>query len=379
MAFGKPPIAAANVGGWRQRASIRQNEKQKTMGSRGFAGSRFAGIFRPPFGVTAKIRIIPGQYKVQRAVDLGNDKWGLKTEVVEYYETAEHFDGRSKRTTICSAGAIWFKKQFAQPCIGCRAYFASPKNDQGHRQGRFNRREIFIFSLLEYGTFAKVEQVDKNGLLRISEKTGKAYTEWVRKTPGLQGILDEKEGHVQHWTVGHGHMEVIQGYDSIIGRICTTCGTRDSIQRRALLCSNPRCGTDIVDCRSTVIQPADQDKMLCSDVECPHCHTVAPLQEFVECVACSNPARASIFDVDIDVQRLDTPGQTQLLFTSWSHPHPIDPAYKVKPLDLPTIFQPDSLEKQEHYFQMTLEEAEALGGEEFTPAEARQHSRAYSQ
>lgn len=379
MAYGKQPLQSANVGGWRQRAGIRQNEKQKAMssGRGGFAGSRFSNQFKPPLGVTTLARLIPGQYKVQRAVEVERNKWGLQTDTLEYFEAAEHFDGRTKQSTICSGGAIWFKKDFAQPCIGCRGYFASPKDSQGRRKGRFGRRNIFVFSVLEYGTFCKIEQMDANGLIKLSEKTGKPYTEWKRKSEcGGRGIIEEKEGHVQHWTVGYGHLEVIKGYDAIIGKTCVSCGSPDTITRRALLC--PKCGTDIIDCASTTVSPADQDKMLYTDTECTYCKHVAPLNEFIECSQCSNPVRASVFDVDINMQRLDTAGQTQLIFTSWSKPHPIDPSYKARPLDLPAIFQPDSIEVQERRFQMTLEDAEALGGEEFTPDEERQHARSYS-
>lgn len=377
MAFNKPPMANANVGSWRQRAGTRENEKQKVRSTKNtYAGSRFANQFKPPMGVNTLARIIPGQYKVPRAVELEKGKWGVTQDTCEYYETAEHFDGHTKQSTICSAGPIFFRKAFAQPCLGCRGYFAAPRDSEGRRKGRFGRRDVYIFTVLEYGPFCKVEQVDYNGLVKLSEKTGKPYTEWVRKSE-LQGatILEEKEGHIQHWTVGKGHLDVIKGYDSIIGQTCTNCNAIGSISRRALLCH--KCELDIIDCARTNVPPAEQEKMLTSDIECPECHHRGPLKEFLECAQCNNPKPASVFDVDINMQRLDTPGQTQLVFTSWSKPHPIDPSYKAKLLDLPTIFAPDSLETQERRFRMTFEEAEALGGAEFTEDEARQHTRGY--
>jgi hypothetical protein len=377
MAYGKPPLQTANVGGWRYNAGKRQNEKKQQRGGGGWAGSRFSNIFRPPIGTTTMIRLIPGQYKLQRAVELEPGKWGLKTDTCEYFEYTEHFDGRTYKSTICSAGAIWFRKQYAQPCIGCRAYFAAPRDSEGRRKGRFSRIERYAFTVLEYGPFCKIEQTDENGLVKVSEKTGKAYTEWRRKAEVPQGvaILEEKEGHIQHWSVGFGHFEVIKGYDALIGKTCASCGTPDSITRRALLCR--KCGTDIVDCQNTSVSPQDQETMLQGDVECPHCHHIATPEEFIECSQCAHPARASVFDVDINVQRLDTPGQTQLIFTSWSKPHPIDPSYKARPLDLPSIFAPDSIEVQERRFQMTLEEAEALGGEGPNDVEERQYARDY--
>jgi hypothetical protein len=378
VAFNKQPMQAADVGGWRQRSKSRDIAKKATFRSGGFVGSRFSGIFKPPLQGTALLRVVPGQYKVARAVKMTDGKYGLQTENLEYYECVEHYDGRTKKSTICSAGPIWFRKQYAQDCIPCKAYWNSPTNDKGRRAGRFSRRDLFVFTVLVYGPFIQVEQTDyRTGLVKLSEKTGKAYTEWVPKQPGLIA-LQEKEGHIMHWPVGYGHMQVIQGYDKLIGQTCSHCHTRDGIRRRALLCA--KCGTDIVDCVSTNVQLAQQEKMLEEDTRCTHCGHDAPLQEFIECITCSQPVRASLFDVDITVQAMETTGQRQLIVTQWSDPHPIDASYKAKPLNLPGMYQPDTLETQENRFGLSLSEADEIGGGgEATEEEAQQYTRPYRQ
>ena len=359
MAYGKQPIENANVGGWRQQAGVRQEEKKKITQRKPYTGSRFANIYKPPMGEFELIRLIPGQYKVPQPVDLGGGKFGVKNVTLPYFECIDHFDGRNGQSCICSSGPLGFRKQHALPCIGCAGFYLSPKDAENRRRGRFSRRQLYVWNVLAYGTFVKIEQVDRNtGLVKLSDTTGKPYTEWVRKSKWNPAGLEEKEGHLMHWSVGSAHMETIQGYDDIISKTCKNCGTGpDAIRRRALLCQ--KCGTDVIDCNSTNLQPADIQKMLFLDVECTYCHHVAPLQSFDECCGCDNPVRTCCFDVDINITRMESVGnQTQLVFSSWSPPHPVDASYKIFPYDLAAMYAPDSIETQEKRFRLKLADVE---------------------
>jgi hypothetical protein len=378
MAFGKQPLQTADVGGWRQRATKRNDAKKAMFSRGGYVGSRFANIYRPPLHDTDLIRVIPGQYKIPRAVPLPDNKFGVQMELSEFFEYVEHYDGRTKGNLICSAGPIYFRKQFAQPCIPCISYFKSPKDDKGRRRGRFNRLDKFVFTVLGYGPYIKVDQVGKDGLIKINDKTGKPYTEWVKKLPGMTGY-EEKEGHLMHWPVGFGHMQIIQGYDRMIGEDCKTCGTKKSVRRTVLLCSNPKCGTDLIDCASSGVSLEEQERMMNEPVRCSYCGHEAPLEEFLECTACSKPQRASIFDVDISVQRMEATGQTHLVFPSWSVPHPVDPSYKAKPLNLTAMYAPDSLETQERRTGLSLEDVQNMQDGEEVPYEgnADPHAKPY--
>jgi hypothetical protein len=174
-------------------------------------------------------------------------------------------------------------------------------------------------------------------------------------------------------------METIEGYDDIIGKMCKNCGAGpDAIRRRALLCQ--KCGEAIVDCNSTNVALAEQQKMLFKDVPCTTCGHVAPLRSYDECCGCNNPVRACIFDVDVNIGRMQSTGNsTQLIFSSWSQPHPIDASYKIHPLPLATMYAPDTLETQQKRFNLSLDEVEEADmSEPERPEGGAQRFRNYS-
>lgn len=384
MAYGKAPIASADVGGWRQKAGIRSNEKNQLREKRrSFGASRIGNNFSPSETESELVRLIPGSYKIARAVDLGNGKYGAQTETLPYYEANMHewwFDsdrGKTKRDIICSAGPLWDLKEHAQPCVGCKIFWNAPIGSDGKRKSRVNVKEITVFSVLVYGTFVKVEQVDRStGLVKINDKTGKPYCYWTKKNQQHPRGLEEKEGHVMHWAVGQGQFGNIKFYDSLIGKSCFNCKAKDSIVRYMLVCRH--CGTAIVDCASTNIPPQDQDKMLEQQNECTHCRKTDYLEEICDCHACGNPRRATIWDVDISLMK--TPGSqgnpSQLVISSWSQPRPVDPSYNAAPLSLQNMYAPEPIELQAQRFDVDLKDLDLQDPR--AAAEAVARTRAYA-
>jgi hypothetical protein len=364
MAYGKAPIAAADVGGWRQKAGIRSFEKNQLREKRkSFGGSRIGNSFTPS-ETPELIRLIPGSYKIARAVELPDGKFGVQTETLPYLEATMHewwFDGdrgrKEKRDIICSAGPLFNSREHAQPCVGCKIFWNAPVGADGKRKSRVNIKELTVFSVLVYGTFVKVEQIDRNtGLVKINEKTGKPYCYWTKKNQQHPRGLEEKEGHVMHWAMGSHQFNNIRIYDALIGKSCFNCKAQDSVVRYMMICR--QCKAPIVDCGTTNISPQDQDKMLEQSNECPHCKKTDYLEEICDCLACGNPRRATIWDVDINLMR--TPGSqgnpSQLVITSWSQPRPVDPSYNAAPLNLSSMYAPEPLEQQAQRFDVDLKD-----------------------
>lgn len=370
MAFGKAPIQSADVTGWRQKVGIRAfEETQLRERRRTFGGSRIGNSFNPSRATPELVRLIPGSYKIQRAVELKRDEYGVQTEVMPYFEGTMHEwwydvpgeyndDGsprKEKRDIICSGGPLSNMKKYATPCVGCRIFYDSPVGPDNKRKSRVNFKKIVVFSVLVYGTFVKVEQRDRNtGLLKVNEKTGKPYTYWTKKNQQNPVGIEEKEGHVMHWTVNQSQFGNIIFYDALIGRSCYNCRTQDSIVRYSLTCKN--CKAQLVDCRTTALDINAQDKKLEEPQTCPYCNTTDYLDEDANCEACGNARRATIWDVDFNL--MATPGSkgnpSQLVISSWTEPHPVDPTYKAAPLNLAAMYAPESLEVQAERFDVDL-------------------------
>ena len=360
MAYGKIPLSQTNVVGWRDRSKNQEKENKRLFESRGYTMSRYSNIYKPPVdGTFDDLRIIEGKYKIPRPFKMDNGDIGIKEEEWPWFEVIRHYDGLSKQNSLCSAGPMGMLKGRAQPCIPCISYWNSEKDSSGRRHGRFSRQLTYIFTVLGYGIYAQVPQLTKEGMQKINPKTNQPYTEWVKKVPGLRDITKEKEGHVMHWVLGQEHKDTLMNYDSIINKTCANCGTVDGIHRRALRCANPECGEDVIDCALTAVSEKQQNDMMSNPVPCPHCGNIAPLVPYYECTGCDHLKPASIFDVDIQIGRVVGESSSQLIIPRWSKPHPVDPIYKARPLDLPKMYTPDSIETQEKRFGILLEEAES--------------------
>lgn len=325
-------------------------KKEKERARKTWVGSRFTDTYWPS-ETPGVIRLIPGQYKVQSAVEVERGKYGVVTDTLVYYTCGQHFDGVTQKSTICSGGPMFLSREHAQPCIPCKKYFSTPKDSNGKRVCRFGfRSDIYIFTVLDYLPYVKVEEVDKHGLVKLSAKSGKPYTKWVRKGTVDADPIEEKLGHVMHWSMFQSDFKELMDADALINQSCGSCGGEDSIARLALVCQ--KCGDAIIDCEQTSIPPIEQDRMLGGPVVCPHCKHTAPPVEYLHCAHCANPVRATIFDVDLTVSRKRERG-SHVRIHKYSQPHPVDISFGAKPLNLSGIYAPDDIETQERLFNLS--------------------------
>ena len=365
MAYGKDPKNLGTSGSFRQRANSYQHQKDQSRKRGGGGGGVYwATQFKPTIDDVDTVRIIEGKFKVPQVVGNGKD---ATLEMIElpFFPFAEHYDGREKKTAICSAGPFAGSKDKSDPCVGCELFWSGMEKDQNgkKKQGRMSRREMYVFTVLDYGVYHNVEQVDfKTGQVRINEQTNQPWMQWVKcEGQGCDACRQGKEtrrGATRHWALGWGHYQTLLDADKKIGKSCSNCRAVGSINCIAWTC--PQCGDAIVDMASTPLKAKEIDELVSKPVTCG-CGFNGFAQEIIECRSCT-PAggtakRATIFDVDMNVNRVADPNggnQTTLAISNWSAPGPVDPNFKDfnKSLNLEQIYAPTPIEKQRDLFDV---------------------------
>ena len=344
MAYGKDPRGIDENSSFRQ-----QNARVQASRPRGGGGSRprFVNEFKPSLDYPDTIRIIRGSYEVE----IPDERGQLSKIRLAYFPFIEHFHGTLKKGAVCSAGPLHAFKNMRQPCLGCDKFWE--QREMGNKKGAMGKREMYALTVMHFAPYAKVEQIDRHtGQVRRSQ-TGEPYMEWVQVLPHermkYQG-REMREWNLMHWALGYGHMTSLTDYaKTTIGQSCRNCGGMNCIVPIALTCQN--CGNALLEYESTTLTPKQIDQMIDNPVRCPHCGNEGFLNEVLNCSNCGQGARADIYDVNIQVKKVqpsDGSNNNMLNCQGHSAPGPIDPRFAehAKPLDLPKIYAPDSLEVQ---------------------------------
>jgi hypothetical protein len=378
MSFGKDNSHLANVprygGSYSQRAA--NAGRKKTHKGSGSNRPYWSGVFKPSEHVADTIRLIPGEYNIERAGDGGS----TYIEVLPWFECKEHYHGGKERGALCSAGAHFMDRKLRQPCHGCDLFWEG-KDPGGKR--KVSMSDKFAYAVLDMGLFHKVPQIDDNGQYKINPKTNEPYTMWLKcKRQGCTACQTAKEsqvGFIQPWLLNKVHFNTLNGYAEGIGSCCVTCGGRGTISTVMWQCSNPNCGELVFDMSNTTAT-IEQIKAVVNDLyRCTSCGEIGYPEEVLQCVNCTpqggTPIRATVFDVDMQVrlQKTGDGDQTALVIQATSDPKPIDPQFeallKFKP-DLAKRFAPSTLQYQAEIWGIT--KAPPMGG-------AQQHTQQYGQ
>lgn len=383
MAYGKDPKQLSNVPNFRNQAQNYEQHRARPQGGGGGGRPTWIDKFNPSTEEADEIRILRGDYEVLVGLNDGS----IEKQKLSYYPFTEHFHGGLKKGSICSAGPLAAFKDKRDPCLACDQYWAERAANRGTKnKGAMSKRDMYSFSVLHYAPYAYVEQIDRDTMKVREDDNGKAYMEWVRVLPHEQHLAkfngkERRDAHVLHWDIGFGHWNTLLEYDKEIGKSCRACGGRDTIVLEAWLC--PKCGTDLIDPRTTTYKKEELAELLKGEVTCANCREVVQLVEAISCKGCGNPERADIFDVDMRVKRVADPNggnQTTLMIPGWSSPRSIDQRFSdiAKPLDLKKIFTPTPLEVQAERFKIQGGASPQLaqsGGRQ--PVTVGQHSRPY--
>jgi hypothetical protein len=370
MAFGKKSEDLANIspygGSLHQKMgySARRPQVEKRV------SVSYSSQFQPSEHRKDLVRLIPGNYTVEKADGQGNI---FEVPNMPFTQHAEHFFAALKKSCICSAGPLRASKQHARPCHGCAIYWEDWNIRQSKGKGattpnRISVRDIWVFNVLDYGLFHKIDQIDKRtGQPAINPNTDQPYYEWVRDEPKTAALAREsKQGHVMPWLIGYRYFEILRTYSRDIERGCVSCGSADSITTMGWECG--ACGVNVIDPFKTELNPEQIEELTTEPVTCGSCGVNGFLQEKLKCVGkvlhpetgekmpCDNPVRATLYDVDLLLTRQKSQHEkgTQLVVLQRSDPKTLpDEWVKIaKPLPLDKMYKPDTLETQAARFNI---------------------------
>ena len=364
MSYGKQPVpetVTPHGGTVAQRAA---NATRRRAGTGG--GSR-----RPYWVDTCKlsevvpinIRLVAVKYITQRVDDSGN----LYEEETFWREYREHFHGGFRRGGICSGGPHFFDRNKRTPCHGCDIFWSTPRG----QKRVISLSDKYAFDVVVMENFHKVPDVDSNtGQFRMNPQTNEPYTSWERCIgQGCQHCstaLETVQGRAQPWILSKAHFNQLNAYSNRLG--CTTCGGRLDQNNMPVIttamwqCGNSECRQLIFDMNNTTIPLEQISEVVNKPYICPICKMTCYPEEVIQCVNCTpvgnTPAKASIFDVDLQViaQRTGDGDQTSLIVLNSSDPRPLHEFYQgllQKMPDLNKLFAPTPLDIQAQFWQRT--------------------------
>lgn len=365
MAYGKDKEVLQAAGSFRQRAGAFNSNQNERRGSAGGGNAPFfVNQYKPSVDTTDTIRLIEGHYKVEEVFGEGENV-GTREVDLPFFPWTEHFDGRTEKSTVCSAGPFAMDKKRRCLCYGCDIHWSTREvqADGKKKSDRMSKRGMYAWNVLDYGVYHKMPQIDRQtGQIRRNDQ-GEAYTQWTKCVGvGCDGCKTQAEsvtGQARHWSMGFGHYQTLLSADEEVGKSCVTCGGFETITGRAWTCAG--CGDAIVDMHTTNLKKEQIQEITEKREFSCNCGYKGFLNEIIECRGCQNAKRATVFDVDMQVKRVVTGkgdnAQTALQIVRTSAPRPIDKAFEhaAKPLPLNKIYAPSSLEVQSKQFNYTPE------------------------
>lgn len=386
MAFGKNPDDLNSTASFRQKGAMWNSQKNEKKQRKSVSGGAPTWVdeYRPSTDDVDTIRLIAGNYTID---DIDGRGEPIKIANLPWFPFVEHYHALNKHRSVCSAGPNGNDRNKKLPCHGCDLFWSSMKTDPASGKkvkGFMGKRDMSVFTVLDYRIYHKVEQVDRNGQVRKND-AGQVYYSWVKCGKNSEGrggcdACDEgtetKQGHRLHWPMGSDHYNALLAFDENIGKGCTTCGGRATIRNEAWLCANPDCGEAVLDSQ-TRLPKGDIENIVNKPNKCRACGYEGLLIELINCSSCTpgghTPRRANLFDVDLQIKRIearDGTNRTSLSIVGWSDPSPVAKQYAelAKPKDLPKIFAPTPLEKQAYLFQIEVpREPTTAGARPYAP------------
>ena len=312
------------------------------------------------------VRLIAGDYP-HDTVSLQPDAAGnpvptIRTIKMPFIQFTKHYDGLLKRGAICSAGPFR-DRELRKPCHGCDIYFATAARNQEGRfeSSRMSKQPMYAFSLWDYGVYHNAPQLDSHGAVKMSPQN-KPYMQWtkciVQGCPGCRaGNLETKQGIMRAWTLNSTQYKVLTQTDKQVGASCAACLGVNCIRSVSWITSC--CRNVVIDMQTTQLTMEEINKQTTSEHTCQQCRTQGLLIEQYACGYCAQRGqqgvRASLFDVDLQVMAVAGTNNAKILqVTGFGQPNVIPEEWKptLKPLDLPAIYAPDSLDFQAKMFHV---------------------------
>ena len=325
----------------------------------------FVDMYQPSTSIIDTVRLVPGNYIQEQLIGEG-DKIECVTRLSQFIKFTEHFDGVLQVGTICSAGAWSSFPTKRKPCYGCDIYWDTyVRNAEGKGEStRMSRQDKFAFSVFSYSKYHNMPQLDKTtGAPKMNERTGKPYMNLTKCTgpvcEGCRTRAETKVGNMTHWPMNYTQLQILRAASANIGQSCSRCGTADCINSLTWMCAG--CGEHIIRMDTTNFTMEEIQTITDNPYTCQQCEHVGFLEELLDCPECTRRGqmgvRASIFDVDLKVQLVPgTSGNNAktLQVAGWSLPGLPVPEFaaQLKPVDLLSRYQPDTLARQAERFHV---------------------------
>lgn len=337
------------------RRHVGQLSRGRGMGAGSALGIRFNNWWKPPKGVVADFRLLPGSY-------LNID--GIEADFFMY---VEHWVNRSHRSFVCSKE--WKIENgelmaVGGKCLGCE------ERDRGADDIGTSLRHAFNgIHLAHY----HLEQVlDNNNRPMTKERDGKEVPVLRkvlcegRRCPHCRDGLEKVFGKKVHWSIGSGHMEHLGGVLNDIEKDCANCDNRRSLYLATLECS--KCANIVVDMENTDLKDEEIAKLADTIHTCRECGNKDELLWQLECENCQDPTPLSVFDCDLEIKRTGEDTNSTIQVPHWT---PRDLTKELlelaKPWPFNKIFRGDPFEIQAKILKIRNPYAE----------EADDHSRGY--
>lgn len=364
MAFGKTEDRSHLAGTFTQQSSYSNKRPPRQEGG---GKPYWIDNYQPTENVDM-VRLIPGSYSNEQ-VDAATGN--VVNSVLPWYLIVEHYHGSLKKGALCSAGPLRRTKGKRNPCVGCDIYWQDYaereriKSETGQKvqnPNRISMSEKKVMTVLDYSPYYEAEQIDsRTGRVRTNS-SGQPFMEWRKlyyaNDPAAAG-RNIKNGRALPWQLNFGQFEALRIYTKFnIGECCVGCSGYGTSMNKILqtlqyVCKS--CRNPAIDARTTTLSPQQIEELFDNPFTCQACGHFNFLEEVVHCEQCAakgtTPARASLWDVDIQVRMQkdpQSPTKNILSILNHSQPRPIDPRFLelAKPLDLPSMFMPTPVEKQ---------------------------------
>jgi hypothetical protein len=333
----------------------KRQEAMSKLGGRNL-GVRFGNRFDVPTNHAAKIRLIPGQYKV------------FDGTIQPFYQFVQFFTVRTKKSFISSKEFKIIEgdlKAVGGKCHGWDQYQKEIEEGIERDKRSISMRILHAFTGIHLAWFHLVTVEDDKGKpmrYKRGERKGEVIKEKVlcegRRCSMCRDKIDKVFGKKVHWSLGSGFLELLGGTVADISQDCKGCGA-GRLETVGWECEE--CGHLVVDESDSRLTDEEINEITChpytcrainpdTDKECGHRGFLAKL---TECDNCQNPKPTDIWDVDIEVKKVGDPPKVTIQIPRWTLTELDEELLKMaEPYKFERIFGSDPLDKQAEFLKI---------------------------
>lgn len=335
------PSRIASFGQYMRGYVTKRKENMQRSGGGGI-GIRINNKFSPPDDHTAKIRLVPGEYKV------------FDGTTQPFFQYVQMYCVRTKRSFVSSKqfaidedGAL---KAVGGRCLGWDIYERESAERLPKDERSVSFRLLHTFTAIHLAYFHLVTIEDDHGRPLKYEKgarKGEVMKEKVlcdgRRCVHCQNKVDRVFGKKVYWSLGQRFMELLTGTIVEIAKDCRSCG-KGRLNNIGWEC--PECGKLIVDESNPKLTDVEINAVTCNPYRCD-CGFHGFLERIAECDTCQDPKPTSVFDVDLEVKRVGEAPSTIIQIPRWTVTELTDELKKMSsPYPFENIFAPEPLDGQ---------------------------------